>query len=76
MRPIKAQKTNGPTVFTIAIICLATVFGRIKTYFSAVRAGLGRGGIDVVARYGGRGWCDSSERELIDDIANYRLRSF
>jgi hypothetical protein len=76
MRPIKAQTTNGPTVFNIASIYLATAFGRIKTYFSAMRSGSGSGGINVMTRYGGRSWCDSSERELIDDIANYRLRRF
>ena len=52
------------------------VLRKIEEFFLATIRDRGRAGNAIVSRYKGRGWDDSAERELNNDIAIYRCSRF
>ena len=52
------------------------VLRKIEEFFLAIIRHRSRAENAIVSRYQGRGWDDSAERELNNDIATYRCSRF
>lgn len=60
---------NGAVISRMAI-------DRIVRPFISIANVQGNVERSIVSRYAGRGWNDSNEREITNDIANYRCSRF
>jgi hypothetical protein len=76
MQPAKAQTPIGARVFNFSTAWIGTALRRVKLGPRTIPSGLAPESDDVASRYSGRSWCDSTERELIHDVANCLYRRF
>lgn len=67
--PNRRPFVNGALISRIAIDRIVRLFNSIAN----VRGNVER---NIVSGYAGRGWNDSIERELTNDIANFRCSLF
>ena len=73
MQSAKVQTIFGTNVFSFSTPWLGTALRRVKLIPRTIPSALEN---DVASRYSGRRWGDSTERELIHDIANCPYRRF
>jgi hypothetical protein len=74
MHPAQTQTIIGTSVFSFSTMWLGMALRRVKLTPRAIPSALEND--DVASRYSGRRWCDSTERELIHDVASCSYRRF
>jgi hypothetical protein len=76
MQPVQTFTANGLLFDKNANANRTPAFSRIVMFFASLLNDRGHTENTIVSCYGGRGWGDSTERELNDDIASYRCFRF
>lgn len=71
--PNRRPFVNGALISRIAIDRIVRLFNSIANVRGNVERNVER---NIVSGYAGRGWNDSIERELTNDIANFRCSLF
>jgi hypothetical protein len=74
LQPAKTQTTIETRVFNFSTTWLGSALRGFKPVYRTIRSRLTLGSDDVALGYNGRSWCDSTERELIHDVANCPFR--
>jgi hypothetical protein len=77
MQPFKGQPVNRPLRVEDLVANSVAAFTHLVAFFAAIlRHRTQRHDAGVIAGNEGQGWCDATERQIIDDIANYRRTQF
>jgi hypothetical protein len=77
MQPFKTRTVNGPLRVEDLVANSVAAFTHLVALFAAIlRHRTQARDAGSIAGYEGLGWCDATELQVIDDIANCRCTQF